>query len=192
MQQNGPKRFPPWEAAFPGFAGSADFVAAVLRRTKAGSMFWHASRDADLAAFLRIWLYVVYPLIKLLAYVAWCRWGASFLDAKPGLSAWKEGAIRFVLGLAFGGAVSLAAVALGADALAWLYGRLGRTAVYVAVFTPLRWAEWWIMERFMAREQGPLFHPTRRTLFWRAGGILTSFASDAPLFLLVSFIGAIA
>ena len=44
----------------------------------------------------------------------------------------------------------------------------------------------------MAREPDPLTRVSRRTLCWRAGGILTSFASDAPLFLLVSFLGAIA
>jgi hypothetical protein len=155
-------------------------------------MFWHAHHVSGLASLIRVWFYAVYPLIKLLAYVAWCHWGAAFLDVKPGRSAFKDGGIRFAIGLAFGGAVYLIAGALGAETISWVYDRVGRSAAYIAVFTPIRWVEWWIMEHLMAREPDPLTRVSRRTLCWRAGGILTSFASDAPLFLLVSFLGAIA
>ena len=82
-------------------------------------MFWHAHHVSGLASLIRVWFYAVYPLIKLLAYVAWCHWGAAFLDVKPGRSAFKDGGIRFAIGLAFGGAVYLIAGALGAETISW-------------------------------------------------------------------------
>jgi hypothetical protein len=156
-------------------------------------MIWQDHRAAaELTALIGVWLYLICPLVKLLAYCGWCRWGKAFLEAKPGLSALKDGLLRFAIGLAFGGAVYLIASALGPESLSRLYDRMGRNAVYVSVFVPIRWVEWWIMEHVMARNPGRLFHVTRGTLSWRAGGMLVSFATDVPLFALVSFLGAIA
>ncbi|MFI5345985.1 MAG: hypothetical protein ACHQ51_06390 [Elusimicrobiota bacterium] len=155
-------------------------------------MFWHVRHAAGLISFLVVWLYGVYPLIKFLVYAGWCRWGEKFLEVEAGRSALKDGAIRFLIGMAFGGAVYLLAGFLGAETVSGLYDRFGRGTVYVAVFAPIRWVEWWIMERLLARRPGGLFHAERGQLYWRAGGVLASFASDAPLFLFVSFVSAIA
>ena len=155
-------------------------------------MFLHTQHIAGLTALLGAWLYGVYPLVKLLAYAAWCHWGGGYLDLKPGRSALKDGLIRFAIGLAFGGAVALAAAALGDDRITRLYDHVRPGMVYLAVFLPIRWTEWWIMERVMTHRPGPLIRTSRRELEWRVGGILTSFASDAPLFLLVGFLGVIA
>ena len=155
-------------------------------------MFLHTQHSAGLTLWLGAWLYGAYPLVKLLAYAAWCRWGAFYLELKPGNSSLKNGAIRFLIGLAFGAAVSLVVLALGDSRLARLYDHARPGAVYLAVFLPIRWVEWWIMERIMARRPGHLILASRRELWWRAGGILVSFASDAPLFLLVGLLAVIA
>ena len=154
-------------------------------------MFWHTNRIAGLSFYLGVWLYAVYPLVKLFAYVAWCHWGAVYLDVKP-VSAFKDGLIRFLIGLAFGAMVYLTAVALGPERLSWIYDRIRPSVVFILVFTPIRWVEWWIMEHVMTGKPDRLLLVSRGPLFWRIGGILTSFASDIPLFLFVGFIGAIA
>ncbi|MFI5360929.1 MAG: hypothetical protein ACHQ49_03070 [Elusimicrobiota bacterium] len=155
-------------------------------------MIWHESHIRELALFLGVWFYVVYPLVKLLSYAAWCHWSAAYLEIKPGRSAFKDGLLRFAIGLAFGGAAYLIVVSLSAETLSRLQDRASPRVYYVAAFVPLRWVEWWIMERVIAVRPGGLLTTSRGSAWWRAGGVLVSFASDAPLFFLAGILGVIA
>jgi len=82
----------------------------------------------------------------------------------------KYGALRWLLGLAFGVA---AAIALGS------VSRESVATLYFGVYAPLRVIEWLIMASVMrsaGRAADVLRNP--RAWFWILGGIAVSFASD--------------
>jgi hypothetical protein len=115
---------------------------------------------------------LLYAVAKFVAYAVWWFFGLYLFAARPSLvGALKFGAVRWLLGLAFG---LLAAVGLGSVSAQSV------SALYVGVYVPLRVIEWSIMVRLAAGGE-----PAPRTLIrnpktwvWVLGGIAVSFASD--------------
>jgi len=115
---------------------------------------------------------LVYAVAKFVAYCLWCWVGLRLLaPASASLSrSIKFGALRWLLGLAFG---IVAAIAMGS------VSRESVATLYFGVYAPLRAVEWLIMAGVM-RSEGRFSDATRspRVWLWIAGGIVVSFASD--------------
>src|SRR5712691_8082617 len=88
-------------------------------------------------------MFVVYALVKLMAYSAWCSLGLRL--AQPGAagiaSSVRLGAVRWCIGLVFGIGVFLFVGSINVDAAA-------RT--YFLVYSPVRAVEWGIMALLIA------------------------------------------
>src|SRR5262245_39714777 len=115
----------------------------------------------------------LYAVAKFVAYCVWCWAGLRVLTRSPASfpRSVKYGALRWLLGLAFGVA---AAIALGS------VSRESVASLYFGVYTPLRVVEWLIMAIVMPREgsmAATLSSP--RAWLWILGGIVVSFGSDA-------------
>jgi hypothetical protein len=125
--------------------------------------------------------FLVYVLVKFLAYSAWCRVGLGLEIRNGWKAAFGFGFVRLLLGVFFG--VSIFVVgAMGhfnAPVHAWL--------AYFAVYAPVRWIEWSIMSCLLNREGlSPLAFLVGRSWkerFWRLGGIAVSHLADGPLIL---------
>ena len=114
----------------------------------------------------------LYAAAKFVAYCGWCWVGLwAFAPAQASLTrALKYGALRWLLGLAFG---LVAAIALGS------VSRESVARLYFSVYAPLRVVEWLIMAIVMQRERSvtsALRSP--RVWLWILGGIVVSFLSD--------------
>ena len=112
--------------------------------------------------------YALYVAVKLIAYVGWCWFGlrlwrpaSATLPKAVGL-----GAVRLVIGIGFGVVIFLA-FSTGPENL------LGK---YIAIYSPVRLLEWFILAAIMGGEEG------KRTrsgiILWCLGGILVSFLAD--------------
>ena len=113
-----------------------------------------------------------YALTKFVAYCVWCWIGLrAFASAPASLArSLKYGALRWLLGLAFGVA---AAIALGS------VSRESVATLYFSVYAPLRVVEWLIMAIVMQRERQAGAAPrSPRVWLWILGGIVVSFGSD--------------
>ena len=114
----------------------------------------------------------LYAAAKFVAYCGWCWLGLrAFTPAHASLTgALKYGAIRWLLGLAYG---LVAAIALGS------VSRESVARLYFSVYAPLRVVEWLIMAIVMQRDRSvasALRSP--RAWLWILGGIVVSFLSD--------------
>jgi len=115
---------------------------------------------------------LLYAVAKFVAYAAWCFFGLYLFGARPSLGgALKFGAVRWLLGLAFGLFAAIGLGSVSAQSVATLY---------VSVYVPLRIIEWSIMVGLVARgASGPrTLIGSPRTWLWVLGGIAVSFASD--------------
>jgi len=115
----------------------------------------------------------IYAVAKFLSYSAWCYAGLRVVN--PGLAQARVslslGALRWLLGLAFGIALFFAIGSIDAEAAA-------RT--YFLVYSPVRVVEWGIIAFAIASRAGVESRTvaTRRLLLWCLGGVLVSFATD--------------
>ena len=115
---------------------------------------------------------LLYAVAKFLAYAVWCFFGLYLLGTRPSLvGALKFGAVRWLLGLAFGLFAAIGLGSVSAQSVATLY---------VSVYVPLRIIEWSIMVVLIARGESGLGTLIRnpKTWLWVLGGIAVSFASD--------------
>jgi hypothetical protein len=112
--------------------------------------------------------YIVYVVVKLLAYIAWCWVGLRIWRAESAslvrASAW--GVIRLAIGVGFGVMIFLAAATENQDLL-WKY---------VAIYSPVRMLEWLILAFMIARTSR--VRTARNVVLWCVGGIVVSFAAD--------------
>ncbi len=145
----------------------------------------------DLASTPALGLYFA---LKGAAYVAWCALGVRRFRperARVAGLAFGLGFLRLALGLVFGIAIFVAGalVYAGLDEL----GTYGTTTVmvltYLAVYVPVRWIEWAIIEAILTPRGRGLTafvlgsdNAARR---WRLGGALISCLADLPLMLSV-------
>jgi len=130
--------------------------------------------------------FVVYVAIKYLAYSGWCGLGVSWLDRtgrSPIRSGLGFGLVRLLIGTVAGVAIFL--IGGVSHWSAWQDVLLQ----YLAVYVPVRWFEWGIMELLIVRERrnplkALLIGADRRTRVWRLGGIVVSHLADIPLILM--------
>ena len=115
---------------------------------------------------------LLYAVAKFVAYAAWCFFGLYLFRARPSLvGALTFGAVRWLLGLAFG---LFAAIVLGSVSVQSV------ARLYVGVYVPLRVIEWSIMVGLVTRGTPSLRTAIRSPAawLWVLGGIVVSFASD--------------
>lgn len=112
--------------------------------------------------------YVIYVLIKLAFYTAWCWVGLRLWQ--PSWSRWRNatafGVLRLIIGVVFGVAIFLTIPAQQEDLL-WKY---------LTIYTPVRLVEWFILAWIVSRNSES--RTLARTLGWCAGGIVVSFVAD--------------
>lgn len=112
--------------------------------------------------------YVIYILIKLAFYSAWCWVGLRLWqsDSPRWRKATAYGFLRLAIGVFFGVTIFFAVPAQQDDAL-WKY---------LTIYTPIRLIEWlivaWIIRRNAANKSIPF------TPLWCVRGIVVSFIAD--------------
>jgi hypothetical protein len=115
---------------------------------------------------------ILYAIAKFVAYSLWCLLGLQLFAARPSVQrAAKFGAVRWLLGLAFG---VFAGISIGS------VDPQSVTELYFGIYVPLRFVEWSIMVALLssglpgrrALVRGP------RTWLWVLGGVVLSFATD--------------
>ncbi|HKA18728.1 MAG TPA: hypothetical protein VKN18_10580 [Blastocatellia bacterium] len=116
---------------------------------------------------------LVYALTKFVAYCMWCLLGLRLHDPAQATfrRALKFGALRWLLGLAFG---VMAAIALGSVSSESV------VRLYFGVYVPLRVVEWSIMVFLIHRAVCGQPSSSRSAMIWLwvLGGIGVSFATD--------------
>ena len=136
-------------------------------------------------------IFAGYVALKFAAYAAWCGFGARRFAPEgesPIARGIALGFVRLVLGLVFGVLIFLAGAAL--------YGKLDETDLsptvamvltYLAVYVPVRWIEWAIIEALLRKEAcglaAFLLGVDRAGRAWRLGGALVSCLADIPIML---------
>ncbi len=112
--------------------------------------------------------YVIYVVIKLVCYVAWCWVGLRLWTPESSRlrKAAAFGVLRLGIGVFFGLAIFFT-IAAQPDDVVWKY---------LAIYTPVRFVEWLIIA-WILRRQSSLKSPTL-ALLWCAVGIVVSFAAD--------------
>lgn len=130
--------------------------------------------------------FAMYVAVKYLAYAGWCALGARWLGTggRPALrTGLGFGLVRLFIGVAAG--ISIFFIGGASHWNAWPNVFLQ----YLAVYAPVRWFEWGIMELLIVRGQRS---PALRFLIggsgtarsWRLGGIVVSHLADIPLILM--------
>jgi hypothetical protein len=127
---------------------------------------------------------IAYIALKYLAYAAWCFVGLSLLSVSPvGLSrALGFGLLRLLLGFMFGLFIYLVgSIVYSALIDAPATGLL----TYLAVYVPVRWVEWSIIEILVAPSAfkfgGFWTGLNSRDRLWRLGGVFISCVADVPM-----------
>jgi hypothetical protein len=112
--------------------------------------------------------YVIYVLIKLACYTAWCWVGLRLWQ--PNSSRWRKatafGILRLAIGVFFGVAIFIAVPAQQDDVL-WKY---------ITIYAPVRLVEWLILALILRRTSENKGLATM--LGWCVGGIVVSFVAD--------------
>lgn len=130
--------------------------------------------------------FVVYVVIKYLAYAGWCLFGVNWLD-RTGRSPIRSGLAFGLVRLLIGSGAGIAIFFLGGISHWSAWQNL--ILQYLAVYVPVRWFEWGIMELLIVRKpRNPLavfvIGGNGRTRVWRLGGILISHLADIPMILM--------
>jgi hypothetical protein len=134
-----------------------------------------------------VWFYVVYALIKWIAYSAWSFVGIKMLrvpSQAPLRNALQFGAARLMMGLLFGVAIhqisSLVSYALGLDD-----SDARHLWTYILVYIPVRWIEWSLLAAMMHPSKYPLrsciWNLDSKLTLWRLGGMAVSCVADLPV-----------
>jgi hypothetical protein len=112
--------------------------------------------------------YVIYVLIKLAFYTAWCWVG--LLLWRPNSLSWSKatgfGILRLFIGVLFGVAIFILIAAQPNDLL-WKY---------LAIYSPVRMVEWLILAWIIGRKSDN--KRPMAALLWCLGGIVVSFVAD--------------
>ena len=112
--------------------------------------------------------YIIYVLIKLAFYTAWCWLGLHLW--LPGPPRWRKatvlGILRLAIGIVFGVTIFIT-VPVQRDDVLWKY---------LAIYTPVRLVEWLILAWIIRRKSENKSIST--TLAWCVGGIVVSFVAD--------------
>jgi hypothetical protein len=128
--------------------------------------------------------FLLYVLVKYVAYVAWCYVGLRWMRKIALRSALGLGLLRLLLGVFFGVGVFVVGgiLHLNAPTHPWL--------TYFMVYAPIRWIEWSITSLLSSPADSSfqtfLRGHNERDRLWRLGGIVISHLADIPLILLGS------
>jgi hypothetical protein len=125
--------------------------------------------------------FLLYVLVKFAAYSFWCWMGLSFAGRRGWKPALGFGFVRLLIGVFFGAGIFVVGgmAHLNVPAHPWF--------AYFAVYAPVRWVEWSIMNLLLQREGASvasfLLGGSWRERLWRLGGIAVSHLADIPLIL---------
>jgi hypothetical protein len=112
--------------------------------------------------------YLIYILIKLAFYTAWCWVGLRLWQ--PSSSRWRKatgfGILRLAIGVFFGVAIFIT-IPAQQDNVLWKY---------LSIYTPVRLIEWLIVASILRHRSEN--QNLAATLLWCAGGIVVSFVAD--------------
>ena len=133
---------------------------------------------------------LIYLLVKIFAYVWWCRVGLEKRlqeSTISGPSVVKRslglGIIRSILGLVFGVVIYFLTISLLESFGSNMFG--AQFLVYLLVYIPIRWIEWSIMALFLYGESrslwGFIWGGSAVDRKWRGTGILISCLADVPI-----------
>ena len=114
--------------------------------------------------------YALYVGSKLLGYSLWCALGLYLGGRKVFPAALGYGLARLAVGVGFGLTIFMLYHPDGSQNL-WL--------PYFGIYAPIRWLEWSILAYWLKPGERLLWSQNMRLNFWRAGGIVVSFAIDA-------------
>lgn len=130
-----------------------------------------------------------YLLLKAAAYCTWCWLGVRAFRperaAKLGLGL-SLGVLRMLLGLVFGVGIFFAggAVMESLSRVEALPFGVASALTYLAVYVPVRWLEWGLIEFLLVTGERDLTTVLggsgKRGVHWRLGGIALSCLADAP------------
>jgi hypothetical protein len=129
------------------------------------------------------WGPLVYAVCKGVAYIVWSGVGAKLHGHRDRLilKAVLFGLLRVAMGLL-----------IGLFAILLLVNAFSRTLpseplLYLAVYVPVRWAEWsvlgWLMDSGHRTAKNLLIGEAAASRLWRIGGIVISCLADIPMIL---------
>jgi len=138
-----------------------------------------------LGPLIALFITIGYGLLKLAAYSAWCFVGLKSMTGQRPAS-WRKplffGFIRMLMGLFFGvGIFLMSAYVYTSDALK--DNPYAQPLTYIAVYVPIRWVEWSILNVIMIPNTSLLsliVGENSQARKFRGGGILVSCLADVP------------
>ena len=133
----------------------------------------------------------LYFAVKGAAYCGWCALGVRRFRPASARLPWALGlgTLRLMLGLFFGVLIFLASnlVVAGLGATGAYGPTLSLVLTYLAVYVPVRWIEWAIVEAILRPPARPfarfVLGVDRSGRNWRLGGAALSCAADLPVML---------
>lgn len=128
--------------------------------------------------------FLAYSLIKFGAYVGWSAFGAKLHGHtnRIFLKGLLFGVVRMFMGIGFGLAIFvLANVIIGAAG--------SQPATYFIVYPPVRWVEWSLLALMLDTQPASfkafLGGSSKKSIYWKCGGIVISCLADIPVLLAV-------
>ena len=111
---------------------------------------------------------LLYVAVKLIAYIAWCWLGLRLwrVGSATFISAIALGSLRLAIGVVFGVTIFLAGP-ISDEHLIWKY---------IAIYTPVRMVEWFILAALIGRKSDT--QTVFNLVLWCVGGIVVSFVAD--------------
>jgi hypothetical protein len=133
----------------------------------------------------------LYFAVKGAAYCGWCALGVARFRPESRRLPWALGlgTLRLLLGLGFGIVIFLASnlVVAGLSETGAYGPTLSLVLAYLAVYLPVRWIEWAIIEAILRPPARPVARfalgVDRNGRNWRLGGAALSCAADLPVML---------
>jgi hypothetical protein len=121
---------------------------------------------------MEIFGYLIYVVVKCLAYVCWCFVGLSLLD--PGRPERFRGAVtlgvaRLGLGIVVGAFIFVAALTMN-------NATRNAPLTYFSIYVPVRVVEWVVMHVFVSRDV-----LWTKSIGWVLGGVVVSCLADIPI-----------
>jgi hypothetical protein len=127
--------------------------------------------------------FLVYSMVKFGAYVGWSAFGVKLHGhtTRIFLKGLLFGTVRLFMGLVFG----LGAIFILANAVIGVSD--SSPATYLIVYVPVRWIEWSLLGLMIDPQRASfksfLGGSSRKSIYWKLGGILISCLADIPMLL---------
>jgi hypothetical protein len=128
--------------------------------------------------------FLVYAVVKFGAYVGWSSYGVKLHGHtnRIFLKGLLFGILRVAMGIFFGVAIFiLANIVIGVAR--------SQPATYFIVYIPVRWVEWSLLGLMLDTQRASVKAffggSSRRSIYWKLGGIVLSCLADIPVLLAV-------